>query len=1014
MSSKKTQSGQRRSLFTGVSVFAAAAAAMAGAPAMAQDAEEEEAIVVTGSRIARQDYIANSPIVTVGQEDLEITGAQTVDTLLNQLPQFVPGINQSSNNPSNGGQANLQLRGLGSNRTLILLDGRRIVPSTSGGSVDVNTVPAQMIRNIEVITGGASATYGSDAVGGVVNFLLRDFEGFEASVQYGQSDQGDGINKSISLAMGGEFDGGRGRGMLMLGWDDRGSVFNAARSFSAIGGPSGASPLGNTIFDAGNLPSAAAITAAVPGALPTQTFGYNNDGSLFSYTLRNQFISPDPGSILWDGNQVPGTTFNANFQYMTAALNELVLPLTRYNTFSHVEYDINENAQVYGEFLYTRTASATELAPTPAAGGATGLRALATNPWIAVSAPELVAVLASRPTPGGTFLYDKRYTAIGPRHSEERSNVAQITFGVQGDIGAADWTYDVYASFGRSDRDTIQTGNVSRGAVQTLLNDPFGGAGDEIFTPGLDADAINENVICEGGFDPFGETTLSAACQAYMGRTSKNVLVYEQRNIEALIQGALFELPAGEVRLALGADYREDTFDFLADGSLSAPMVVQPLIAPFLTGNDIAGFNPSANLAGETNVAEIFGEILLPIISEVPLIEELNLTLAGRSSNYNTVGRVETYKGDVDWTLVDGFRMRGSYQSAIRAPSVGELFAPRLLGFPSIGAASLTGNSGDPCDIGSAYRTGASAAQIARSASVRALCIALGVPAAVVDTYTYSNNQVPAIAGGNPNLAEETATTWSAGFVFSPRWEGPLERLSITVDYYHIEVEGAIGAIGVGTGFTQCFNAASPANNATPNGTTNPTYDPNNFFCQLFTRNPLNGNVTNFAADGQNLGGLFTSGVDFSIDWGMEIGPGDVSLSWVGNWLEDSSFQSLPGGSITNATGTIANVTASANPEYKWVTTLGYAVGPFSIATRWQYIAEMTNFNIPTAIIPETQYFDVFGTWDVTENLSLRAGVNNVTDEQPPVYITGVQANTDPSTYDIMGRRFFVGARARY
>ncbi|MGB7208482.1 MAG: TonB-dependent receptor, partial [Pyrinomonadaceae bacterium] len=577
----------------------------------------------------------------------------------------------------------------------------------------------------------------------------------------------------------------------------------------------------------------------------TDVFGFNNNGTLFDYINRQRFVSP--GGVGFDGGIVPGTTvFSPNFQYITGFLNEMVLPLTRYNVFSQVDYEINPFVEVYGQFLYTQFESKTELAPTPSAGGATGVRVPYNNLYVS---SELAAILATRPNPTGTFLLDKRFNALGPRRSVETYSVGQMTLGARGDLGLAeDWTYDIYAAYGRVQRDTVQTGNVSRSALQQLLNSNIAGVSD------------GGNQFCAGGYDWFGETALSAACQAFIGRTSKNKLVYEQRNVEAVIQGPLFELPAGEVLTAFGASYREDTFDFLADGSLSAPITVQPTIAPLLTGNDIAGFNPSANLSGETNVAEIFGEVLIPILSDVPAIQELNVTLAGRSSDYNTVGRVETYKGDVDWTVVDGLRFRGGYSQAIRAPSVGELFGPQLLGFPSVGNASATGNAGDPCDINSGYRNPANAA---RAASVRALCVAQGVPLAAVDTYTVTNNQVPTITGGNPNLAEETATTWSAGIVVAPQFGGLFDRLSFSLDYYKIEVEGAIGAIGVGTGLQQCFNAGATG---TTEGTSNPTYTNTNFFCALIQRNPLNGNITNFPANNQNLGGLFTSGVDFLID----------------------------------------------------------------------------------------------------------------------------------------------------
>lgn len=983
-------------------------------PAAPVAEEERDVVIITGSRIARQDYVANSPIVTVGQEDIAATGVTTLDTLLNEMPQFVPGINMSSNNPSNGGQANVQLRGLGANRTLVLMNGRRVVPSNATGTVDINVLPSQLVQNIEVITGGASATYGSDAIAGVVNFILRDdFEGFEVSATVGETDRGDGNTESVSIATGGKFADGNGSAMLMVSYNRRDDLYNGSREFSSISGASGASPLGSTIFDATNLPTGAAITAAVPGALPSQTFGFNNDGSLFAYNGRNGFISP--GGIDYDGFAQPGATFNPDFAYNTGALNLLTLPQTRYNVFAHVDYAINDHAEVYTDFLFTQYESYQELAASPAAGP-TGWRIPVSNPFIT---PELAAVLASRPDPLATFRFDKRFSALGPRRGAELYDVFQITTGIQGDVGFSDWTYDVYASLGRVDRTTTQTGNVSRSAVQRLLNATDGGAS-----------------LCAGGFDWFGETTLSDACKAFVGRSAKNLSINEQRNVEATLQGGAFQLPAGEVRFAVGASYREDTFSLLPDGSLTGPITTQPCAAnaaysgsgaplpatactgtgsPLLTGNDIAGFNPSGALAGAGDVSEVFAEVLIPVLKDLPLVQELNLTLAGRSSDYSTVGSLSTYKADLDWAVIDGLRVRGGYQKAVRAPSISELFAPQLLGFPAIGAPQTSGglpqNSGDPCDNRSGYRSTAVTGGVgnqaaATNAQVEALCIAQGVNAGVIDSYTYTNGQVPGLSGGNPLLTEETATSYSVGVVWQSPFQDPLlANLSASVDYYNIEVEDAVGTITANDMIQLCYNS---------NGTSNPTYDPNNFYCTLFTRDPLSGNIINPLSINQNLATLRISGVDFQVDWAYDIGPGTLDIGFVGSWIENSDFQSLPGGPFREQTGTISNGVATAYPEWKWTADAYYRWGPARVGARWQHIDEMANYNNLATGVPAMDYFDLIGSYDLTDNITLRATVNNVSDEQPPFYTPSVQANTDPSTYDVLGRRYTVGITARF
>jgi outer membrane receptor protein involved in Fe transport len=241
-------------------------------------------------------------------------------------------------------------------------------------------------------------------------------------------------------------------------------------------------------------------------------------------------------------------------------------------------------------------------------------------------------------------------------------------------------------------------------------------------------------------------------------------------------------------------------------------------------------------------------------------------------------------------------------------------------------------------------------------------------------------------------------------------WQSPfqdplLANLSASIDYYNIELEDAIGTISASTMIQQCYNS---------NGTSNPTYDPNNFYCQLFTRDPLSGNIINPQSNNQNLASNRISGVDFQVDWAYDIGPGTLDAGVVGSWLENADFQSLPGGAFIEQTGTISSGTASAYPEWKFTADAGYRWGTARISARWQRVGEMKNFNNLAVTIPEIDYFDLIGSYDLTDNLSLRFTVNNITDEQPPFYTPSVQANTDPSTYDVLGRRYTVGITARF
>lgn len=978
-------------MFAGAAL--AAAATMIAAPAMAQDSQEDtvDTIVVTGSRIARQDYVANSPIVTVTQEDFQATGSVNIDTLINDLPQFTPAANASSNNPSAGGQANVQLRGLGVGRTLVLLNGRRVVPSNASSVVDLNILPTALISNIETITGGASSTYGSDAVAGVLNFLLDDqFEGVRFDVQYGESDRNDAGTDSVNLTVGGNIADGRGHAVLSFDYSNRELLYNADREFAAIGGFSAASPLGSTVFEGTNLPTAAAITAVIPGALPTHTFGFNNNGTLFAYQGARDYVSP--GGADYEGFRTPGPLQQADFIYNTAPLNYMILPQTRYNVFGSAKYEINPAAEVYTEFLFSQYETANVLAASPAATG-TGFRVNVTNPFIPA---ELRSVLASRPNPTANFQLNKRFNALGPRKGAEAYTVYQITTGIRGDLEfTRDWTYDAYLSYGRVDNVTTQSGNVSRSAVQRLLDAPDGGVS-----------------LCAGGFNPFGESALSAECAAYIGRLSKNTTVTDQRVFEINLQGGLFDLPAGEVRAAIGGSFREQDYTFLADSSLSA-MALLPTASGALTSQfDNAGFNAGSSLTGSDQVFEAYGELLIPLLADLPFIRNLETNLGYRVSDYSSVGKVDSYKADVNWEVVEGLRVRGGVQRAVRAPSIGELFGPRNVNFPSVGQpVSTTGvrqQSGDPCDIRGAYR----APGAASAAAVRTLCIAQGVPTQIIDTYTFPNAQTQGLTGGNPNLIEETADSFTVGLVWQSPFSSPwLSNLSGSIDYYKIEIEDVVGFVSVTEQLRRCYNF---------DGTSNPTYDTNNFYCTLFQRDSGTGQITNTFETNDNLGTLRTSGIDFQVDWRADLADlgapdwGSLAVNVTGTWLENWERQDLPGAAFTERTGTVSNSFGLTLPEWKFLTSVNWRHGPVGLGVRWRYQGEVANFNNRANVIDGIDYFDLNGSWAVNDTISLRAGVNNLTDEQAPVYAPAIASNTDPSTYDLLGRRYYVGLTARF
>ena len=979
------------------SMIGGAAALAFATPSFAQEeASQVEEIVVTGSRIVRQDYNSTSPIVTVGQEDVKAAGSVTIETLMNDLPQFVPSNSHGSINPGNGGQANLNLRGLGTNRTLVLMNGRRIVPSNADGTVDVNILPAALIRNVEVISGGASAAYGSDALAGVANFIIDDrFSGAQVDVQYGETERGDGTTESYTLTMGGSLDSGRGNMVLSVGRSTRAAIMNVARDFSSVSGRNSVSPLGLTTFDSANLPSQAFINSYLSCAncvTPTGEFGYNPNGSLFSYLGAYNFQSP--GGSAYDAYHQPGVAWAFN----TGATGMLSMPLERWNVYASGRYDLTDKIELYSNVLFTQYSSDAILAATPMPGPSPtyGFRIPTSNPFIT---SDLRAFLDARPDADASFGYNKRFDAIGGRLAEDSTTIYQVTTGLRGALPFGDWRYDVSAQYGRVDNQTAQSGNVSRSAVQRLLDAPDGGAS-----------------ICAGGFNPFGITTLSAECISYINRNSKNAKLNEQSLVEATFQGGLFDLPAGQVRAAVGVQYREDSFAFRPDAGLSQSNPIVPHLGAdglpdggMIGGVEVAGFNPVQPLNGSTNSTEFFVEALIPVLSDLPFVQQLDLNIGYRYADYSTVGGVSAYKVDADWVVDDKLRIRGGVQRAVRAPSIGELYGNRDISSPQIGAPQNAAGApvfgGDPCDIRSAYRTGPNAD------AVRSLCIAQGLSAAAVDSYVFNSTQIQGFVGGNKNLKEETADSWTLGAVYRPSFSNPLfSRISTSIDYYSIEIKDVVGSITAANQLQGCYNAT---------GVTNATYDVNNGYCQLFQRDASTGNIVNSLGLLQNLATLETSGVDFQVDWAFDLVEagmpdwGSLKFNVVVGWLETWARQDAAGGPFNERGGTIDSTNGFTFPEWKFLSSVNYSTGPYTVGARWRRVGEMDIYRTANSL-DSIDYFDLLGTWEFKDGVVLRAGVNNLTDEGPRTWTPGIQANTDPSTYDTLGRRYFVGLTAKF
>lgn len=948
----------------------AGAAGMAvSMPSFAQDTPEIEEVIVTGSLIARRDAIAESPILTVDQGALLESGYTTIEQYLNTLPQVTPSFSSQSNNPSNGGRAVINLRGLGSGRNLVLMDGRRAMGSTSGGTVDINTIPSALIDRVEIITGGAGATYGPDAVSGVVNFIMKkDFEGMAISSQYRETAEGDGVEWGADITLGGTFMEGRGSAVFNSSYFTRDSMYKGARGFSAQAeGLTTSFPNGS--WSTGTAtPSQAAVDAVFgPGRCGNNGgsagFGFNPDGSLFCTGVTGNTNLNVVGYKGPEGD-IATRYFPDRFSYNFEPANILVLPMERWNMYSSFEVDISEHFQPYGRFTFTNYNALQELAPTPASG----LNVPATNPFLPAQTRTL---LASRANPTAPFSFNKRFNTLGGRTASNNHDVMQVTTGTRGLITGS-WNYDVYASYGRSTNNEVQGGNVRLDRTRTLLEAADGGRS-----------------LCVGGLNLFGAAAISQACQSYIGLQAKNLTTIEQEIMEGTVSGNLFAVPAGMVQAAFGISARNLNFDFKPDGGL------QPGI--------VAGFNEQAPVNGELEFKDIFTEVVVPLLNDLPLIDSLSFTGGFRVTDNRRSGSAETWKTTLDWNINDLVRARGGYQQSVRTPSIGELFNPQLNNFPQF-------TNQDPCNttgaIAATYRNGPDGAK------VRALCSTQSAVAGLA-TYAQPAGQARGITGGNPDLMPESADSFTVGAVFSGFQNEILERSTFTVDYWSIDLKDVIASVAAETIVQRCFNRDN----------LNPTFSPTNQWCQLFTRDGNDGGVINLIQLDRNQAFTTVSGVDFSGNIGMDLPNelGSVDVSLVSTWTEKSESQTTSTDPIYDFAGSIGSVTGGSTPEWRHTISPTWVRGAAQAQITARFIDEMVHSNTVTGGSPlsntgtkATWYYDLTGRYEVMEGVTIRGGVNNVTDQQPRLFSPSNQANTDPSVFDILGRRYFVGFDLRF
>jgi iron complex outermembrane receptor protein len=965
----------------------------AAPPSAAQSADE--AIIVTGSRIVRRDFTAESPIATISDTFIADSGPATVEQALNAMPQFQATQNGQTSSMStfgagsSGGRSNANLRGLGAARTLILFDGRRLQPSDTSGAIDLNTIAPSLISRVEVITGGASAVYGSDAISGVVNFMFNDrFRGLELQADAGISDDGDAATYGGSATWGGSLADDRARLFLSGSYFERGTASQQARRFfdrdNGTSTPTSGLILqvGSNPFGFGDSADVAAYRdlfvniygATVPPV--ASSFNVNSDRTIIGRTGAINLRDTETTGYLVSDGVVRQRSLNDS---------TLQLPLKRYTAFGRAELDLGAAVTAYAQFNYAayKTDQLSSSGITQSVVGPISIRA--DNPFITGDLRTLANV---RPNPNAPLSYYFNGGRIGRLRVQEDYDVYQLLGGFKGSLGGS-LRFDIYASYGETDQASTAHNQLSRTRFNQVVNAADGGAS-----------------LCAGGYDPFGIADTSQSCKDYLTFSTTNNYRFDQTVVQANLTGDLFALPAGNAAFAVGAEYRKNSYVATLDPRNSPTPTGTPGVT---THPEALGTAGALSSQGDISVKEIYGELLLPILRDKPMFEQLDINLAYRYSDYDRIGGVHTYKASANWSLFDGLGVRGGYSRAIRAPSLGDLFSPKSGASGVIGLAST--GAGDPCDINGRARRGLISG--VNPADVRALCIAQGVPDNLVDNYSYSGNANAAYRVGNPNLKEETADSYTIGAIFQPNFMRPTFRnLSFSVDYYTITVDDAIGYVTSPIALQQCFNYSGE----------NPTYSQDNYYCGLIARD-ASGILAYIDEPLFNLAKYKVSGLDFQLDAAMDVaGLGTLLLNSALTYVVDYKIQSVGSEPSYDYAGTIGNTQidgfSSTHPAWKHVTSIGLSGKSGSISLRWRYIGKMqasekvVTPNASLSGVPAISYFDLVGRVSVNKEFELRGGVTNLTDKQPPEF--GGPSVTATSTYDVIGRRYFLGATARF
>jgi len=1048
---KQQPNRQRTMQRANMTMLASAISAVLGSGATHTAFSQEqvlEEVTVTGTRIVRRDLTSASPIVTVETEQFEQSSTIGVESVLNAMPHFVPGETQfdaGSTEPSGfvtPGISTVNLRGLGPNRNLVLVNGQRAQPANALLIVDVNTIPSAAIERVETITGGASAVYGPDALAGVVNFILKDdFEGVEMDLQTGQTAEGDGAETKFSSLIGFNADNGRGNVMLGVEWARREAVTQRSRPWRAAGWDDPNSAFGGFMQTPGyranfNSPSQAAVDALfqryadegyiesyTPGQVSNRSeFYVNEDGSLFlnsqnGLNFRGPYNKWDlDGTGYTSIKQRPDGNLEQNFTE-----GNISSPLERRTLFGRATMDMTDNVAAFVQANYA-TVDTTQLSGyMPAITVWQGY-----VPRDGREIPDDLAFLLDSRTlnpadpdntgPDAPWTVYRGFDFQGPEGARTQSDVYQIMAGLEGSLDKIDGSWQAHYSTGRTSNWYLGFGNGNLQRYQSLLAQPNWAvnANNNVLDQPYATQTVTSTTYhqtCETGIPIFAAQGItsgySADCKRSVEAKMKQLTQIEQEIGEITLQGRVADNWAGEMRFAAGVSHRKNTFLFQPSETNDAVN----------TDSQAMGLFASTTVGGQQSMDDIFGELL------VPLTQKLEAELGFRYSDSDITGGAETWKALFSYNATDAVRIRGGFQFATRSPNVAELYTG-----PAVDVVPFAPS--DPCAYTTLAPWGNRADNPDRLA-VQQLCHDIigndtsdfGLPGSE-EANNHARPGAPffpleiELIQGNPNLQPEEASTWTVGIVLNG--PGGMDNLTASFDVYNIEIADAISPLDSVFVYQQCFNGTPTGNN----GTTNPSLSVDNEWCQLITRNPVNGLRSNVQAPYSNSGILETTGIDMAINWGTDIGPGNFNINTVMTYVDRFETQDNPSAPIFDAVGTLDQ---GGQFDYRIVNTFSYALANAQIGVQWRHYPSIRDEEAardPTTRILDVDSFDLFNLfarYQINERFEFRGGIDNLLDEEPPVVgwdpgLPGQPSTrdhnlgtTEPGFYDPLGRRYYVG-----